>query len=160
MGAVSEHPQVEEIRNHLLKYDMSVDDIVAKYSTDEHPLTKHTVNWYRRKNLKPIIEETQDNIKEEIIEEINEEWRAEKYKLIDMIRMMRHEAYKKFKKGLISINTITEIIKLVELEAKLDGELNEGITVTFAWGDKLSRSPRFKKQKGHIYTEKDLENWK
>ena len=38
MGAVSEHPQVEEIRNHLLKYDMSVDDIVAKYSTDEHPL--------------------------------------------------------------------------------------------------------------------------
>ena len=157
MGAVKDHPQVDEIREHLTKYSLTVQQIIDKYSTDEYPVTKDSINWYRRKYVKPIVDEAKENIREEIVDEVNEAWRVEKYKLIDMIRMMRHEALKAFQKGRVSINTITEILKIVELEAKLSGELQDSIIVTFAWGDKLNLSPRHNVDKGKILTMEDLE---
>jgi len=157
VSLVKAHPQEDEIRQHLINYSMPVKDIIAKYATEKYPLTRDSVNWYRRRYISPVVEEAKENLKEEIADEVNEEWRRVEYRTIDMIDGLLNSAIKRFQRGDITINTVSEIVKLLELKAKVQGELQEDITVRFAWGDKLDVCPRFKKPKGQIYTPEDLD---
>jgi len=156
VSLVKAHPDEDEIRQHLVNYSMSVEEIVNHYATDKHPLTLGSVNWYRRRYVYPVVEKAKENLKEDIVDEINEEWRRVEYRTIEMIDGLLNSAIKRFQRGDITINTVSEIVKLLELKAKVQGELQEDITIRFAWGDKLDVCPRFKQPKGHIYSPEDL----
>ena len=156
VSKVKSHPQRGDIHKHLTKRSMTVAEIINHYGTEEHPLTRDAVNWYRRKYVNPIVKEAEEIIKEETIDEVQEEWRRVEYRTIEIIDGLLNTAVKKWKTGEISINTVNEIAKLLELKAKVQGEIKEDITIRFAWGDKLSVCPRFKKPKGQIYTPEDL----
>ena len=157
VSLVIAHPQTEEIRRHLINRSMTVTEILNYYGSEKHPLTRDAINWYRQRYVKAVVEKAQEDLKEEIVDEVNEEWRRVEYRTIEIIDGLLNVAVKKFKNGEISINTVNEIAKLLELKAKVQGEMKEDITVRFAWGDKLGVCPRFKKPKGTVYLPEDLE---
>lgn len=157
VSLVKAHPNTDEIRQHLINRSMSVAEIVNHYGSEENPLTVNAVNWYRRRWVNPVVKEAEEQIKEEIVDEVHEEWRRLEYRTIEMINGMLAVAVKRFKSGQITINTINEVVKLLELKAKVQGEMDQDITVRFAWGDKLDVCPRFKKPKGQVYTPDDLD---
>ena len=156
VSLVKAHPQTDEIKKHLINGSMTVEQIVNHYGTEDTPLTKDAINWYKRRYVKPAIEEAKENIKEEMIDEIHEEWRRTEFRAIEVANMLLQNALDRFKKGAFTINTINELMKILEFKAKIQGELKEDITIRFAWGDKLDVCPRFKKPKGQIYSAEDL----
>lgn len=153
---VASHPDKSEITQHLIHSTLTMADIERQYSTEKHPLTYEAIRWYRDHHLQDRLDEAEESLQEEI----EQEFRVLKYRTIDMINGMLADAVRRFNTGKIAINTVNEIVKLLELKAKIEGELDQNISIQFGWGDKFKFNPRFKKDKGKIYTLQDLEKLK
>jgi len=150
MGLVSEHPDIKEIRNHLLNYTLPVNDIVNQYSTEENPLSADAINWYRRSNLKPLIEKKQAEIEEEVGEAI----RKLIYDKKDVLESLLAYAVDAMQNGTLRIRTVNELVKVTDQLFKLagEGEYNT-VKLKTGWGTELDKNPR---TKGKVYSAEDF----
>ena len=150
ISAVAIHPKVEEIREHLVCGTMSMKDIERIYGDEEHPLSYDSIVWYKNTYIKPVLEEVEENQKEEIAEEI----RRLRFKLIDVLEDRIQTYMDKYRHLPI---TNREVIEFMKLYAQITGAgFYSTIHMHVSWGNKISRSPRHDKSK--IFNMTDLEN--
>ena len=151
VSAIKTNVKFEEIRDHLINNTMDMKAIERNYSKPEWGAFSYdALVWYKRKYLKPLIEEIENNTNEEVKEAI----RKLIYDKKDVLETLLVYAVEAIQSGSLRINTVNELVKVTDQLFRLagEGEYNT-IKMKAGWGDKLEKSPR---TKGKVYTINDF----
>lgn len=124
---ICRHPKVVEINQHLIKRDLTLQQIQEKYGRGDHPFSISALQRHWVNHVKPEVEKTQRKVQRQIRAD------AERQYIDDLEALNRiiSQLDDLLSEGRISL---THILKAIQLRMQLLGETAAPPEIVIKWG--------------------------